>query len=406
MGPNAMAGGSGGDDGDRGRKHKCPSLAERNTAKREKAKRAKRDVKGKGKATREDEEEDEEEKAAAWKSDQDARPLMPSRRFSAEDLQIINEVLEEIRAIDQEAAEEEFKEMEARHSVLPSVDPRESDEVNDETDSNKKFAGKQRCAACAKRGEICIVSRCRSANPGPAPCAMSASARGTRPGSRKSPKAKTYRRHREEQSPEGSSESEDDLRETQCQLDYTFEWMSQRKDEREVQMAALELTLRAILNEMHEQFLVPAKRPSWLSAALKKAEFFVLVLVVEQDVLSEKGEVLKVVKKKKTMPEVRLKSPSAEWKSHEMDSDNEETWPVGFRGAFAKSKTPMVKKTTETTPEEAQGSPPATPEMELETPAVATLEVEDEKSESEVADEPMEEPLGPLRVPPDRSYGQ
>ncbi|KAJ7653764.1 hypothetical protein B0H17DRAFT_1214620 [Mycena rosella] len=137
MGPNAttskhaMAGGTGSDDSDRGCKHKHPSSAERSAAKREKAKRAKRNAKGKGKATREDEEEDEEEKA------------LPGSRIRTRDALMPPRALEEIRAIDQEAAEEEFEEMEVRHGVSPSVDPRESDEVNDETDSDKEFAGKK-----------------------------------------------------------------------------------------------------------------------------------------------------------------------------------------------------------------------------------------------------------------------
>ncbi|KAJ7695209.1 hypothetical protein B0H17DRAFT_1131673 [Mycena rosella] len=161
-----------------------------------------------------------------------AQTAMSNMRFSAEDLQIINEVLEEIRAIDQEAAKEEFEEMEARHGVSPSVDPRESDKVNDETDSDKEFARKKR----------------------------------RRPGSQKLPKAKTYCRHREERSPEGLSESEveslgvpirntriDDLHETQRQLDYAFRRMLQHKYEHKVRMTALERTLCAILDRIIEE---------------------------------------------------------------------------------------------------------------------------------------------------------
>ncbi|KAJ7688289.1 hypothetical protein B0H17DRAFT_1203097 [Mycena rosella] len=230
-------------------------------------------AKGKGKATREDEEEDEEEKAAARKSDRDARradaatraqTATSNMRFSAEELQIINEALEEIRAIDQEAAEEEFEEMEVRHGVLPSLDPRESDEVNDETDSNKEFAGKQKRQDLhhLKVDKVQVLglylSNKRKEN----------KTRKSEVGSRKSPKAKMYRRRRKERLPE------DNLCETQRHLDSAFEQMLRREGEREVRMAALELTLHAILDRMREQFPMPAERPLWLHAALKKAEFF------------------------------------------------------------------------------------------------------------------------------------
>ncbi|KAJ7674413.1 hypothetical protein B0H17DRAFT_1140557 [Mycena rosella] len=223
-------------------------------------------------------------------------------RFSAEDLQIINEALEEIRAIDQEAAEEEFEEMEVRHGVSPSVDPRESDEVNDETDSDKEFAGKQSASQSTKR-KSWAFTLCRERK---VSCSFVNYAhprmnkrKGEKTwksevGSRKAPKAKAYHRHREERSPEGSSESEvepagvpirntriDDLRGNQRHLNSVFERMLRREGEREVQISALELTLRAILDGMREQFPMPAEQSSWLRTALKTANFFESVPEVE-----------------------------------------------------------------------------------------------------------------------------